>query len=139
MEATDKLYVSEGYIVLEGDRKGVAFTEIVDGKLDPESRLVFSTSKLADKPVGWVVKIKTDGEVYEGFSYVRSIHHDKRMNEFKLSSAVTAKHFELKKLKKKESKIMDMLDGMTLGEIREWAKKSYQNKRALRYYLLELF
>jgi len=132
-------YVSGGYRRATGGKKLAVFYEYKDGEICEDNLLKFAVKKATNKPVGWVIEIEEADDSFSGFEFTGEILDDERINEYRLEHTMAIKAIELENLRKKSANIRGMLEGMTLGEIREWVDKSRSNKRIFKFYLMELF
>jgi len=143
MTEQSKEYVSAGYCSIDNNKKGIIYYPVVNGKVvkDNEKAIVFDCKKHTDNPVGWIIGIKESAEGrYSGFNYIRHIEGNKEIiDRFKIQSVANAKAIDLENLRKRSKNISATIEEMTMGELKAWAKKSPTNKRALKFYLFEVF
>lgn len=105
--------------------------------------MAFSYSRKVNFPVGWIVDIEhTPKGNYGGFTYNKELTESLPLKKLKekheIESLSNEKFLELEQLRKRKTKIAEKLDHMTLREIKAWARKSPQNRKAIRFYLLEV-
>ena len=133
-------YVCAGIILNAQAKKSTLFFRMRDGVPDEEDRMAFSPRGKTDVPVGWILNIKhRKGGAYYGFDRVRDHDDYEFIKKYEMDTIVNTKHHDLEKLRKKKKKIREMIEGKTVGELKEWAKNSPTNKKYLKYYLWELF
>lgn len=134
-------YVCVGRVILTGNKQGVEYVGLVDGELVEDSVLTFSNKGSSKKPFGWVVEITDNGDGnFGGFLTVdQPMNNDPRLTEYKLRHVANTKKIEMVNLEKRAPSIRELLEDMTLGEIREYAAKNFRHRRAIKFYLMELF
>lgn len=140
-----KQYVCIGYVILQKDRKGISYLPY-DADTDsineiPVDSLCFASNKQFTNSVGCIIEMiqKTDNK----YRIIRTVGHLSDSNpiikKYRLESIYNLKTIELIKLTKKKLLIRNMIEDMTIKEIKKWVGSSYINKKIMRYYLFELF
>lgn len=135
-------YFCAGYVMLSGGVKGITFYRYTGfNEIDKNDELSFTVSKNHDYPVGWIIDIIEDKKTgkYGDFKHVNEIQSGELYDYYRLRSITEAQKVKMDKKRKNALRKQKDIEGMTIAELKDWAKKSHINKGALRTYLQELF
>lgn len=138
-------YMSAGFVVGGNYKRATKFLPLTGGKLveSEGSELILTSNKNTDIPVGWLVDIEKTSDNKFRLTNTRDSDEDtipdQIVKRYSVESLANRKEIELWNMKQRGLKIRTTIEGMTMKELKEWSDKSPINKKAVLYYLLEVF